>query len=375
MLDLARDDAPERLAKLMGEHAVDSVIHFAARKQVGESVARPAYYYQSNLGGMANLLTAMEAPGWRGWCSPRPRRRTGCRTSISYARTRPCAPINPYGETKLVGEWLARAAARAWGLRVANLRYFNVAGAGWDDLGDPAILNLVPMVFDRLERGEAPRVFGDDYPTPDGTCIRDYVHVLDLADAHLAALDYLGRDERPYDTFNVGTGSGASVREVIDEVGRATGLDVTPRVEPRRAGDPPRLVADVSRIHDELDWTAPNGLPEIVGSAWSAWRPAPDRLSFGRWTGGSSGRGSSRRSRHGCRERARCPRQRARRHRSHSRRRLVRAPDDSADADHGVEDDRAGTDDGTVLQDGSVDNGAFLNDRPRADDRAAADVG
>ncbi len=159
---------------------------------------------------------------------------------------------------------------------MANLRYFNVAGAGWDELGDPAILNLVPMVFDRLERGEAPRVFGDDYPTPDGTCIRDYVHVLDLADAHLAALDYLGRDERPYDTFNVGTGSGASVREVIDEIGRVTGLDVTPVVEPRRAGDPPRLVADVSRIRDELGWTARHGLPEIVSSAWSAWRAARD---------------------------------------------------------------------------------------------------
>ncbi len=264
------------LAKVMGEHGVDSVIHFAARKQVGESVAKPEYYYQSNVGGMAHLLTAMRQSGVDRLVFSSSAAAYGMPDVDLVSEDTACAPINPYGETKLVGEWLARAAARAWGLRLANLRYFNVAGAGWDELGDPAILNLVPMVFDRLERGEAPRVFGDDYPTPDGTCIRDYVHVLDLADAHLAALDYLGRDERPYDTFNVGTGAGASVREVIDEVGRTTGLDVTPRVEPRRAGDPPRLVADVSRIHDELDWTARNGLPEIVGSAWSAWRHARD---------------------------------------------------------------------------------------------------
>ncbi len=256
----------------MDEHAVDSVIHFAARKQVGESVARPAYYYQSNLGGMANLLTAMEAAGVDRLVVSSSAAAYGMPDVDLVREDGPAQPINPYGETKLVGEWLARAAAKAWGLRVANLRYFNVAGAGWDELGDPAILNLVPMVFDRLERGEAPRVFGDDYPTPDGTCIRDYVHVLDLADAHLMAMDFLTREERPHDTFNVGTGSGASVREVIDEIGRATGLDVTPVVEPRRAGDPPKLVADVSRIHNEFSWTARNGLPEIVASAWSAWQ-------------------------------------------------------------------------------------------------------
>ncbi len=151
------------------------------------------------------------------------------------------------------------------------MRYFNVAGAGWPDLGDQGIFNLVPIALDRLTRGEQPQVFGNDYSTPDGTCIRDYVHVLDLADAHLAAMDYLDREQRPYDTFNIGTGRGASVQEVLREVARATGLDVSPEVVARRAGDPPTLVADVSRIRDTLGWTAGHDLPAIVASAWAAW--------------------------------------------------------------------------------------------------------
>ena len=147
-----------------------------------------------------------------------------------------CDPISTYGETKLVGEWLCRRSADAWGLAVFSLRYFNVAGAGWPDLGDPASLNLIPIVFDRLVRGDKPQVFGDDYPTPDGSCIRDYVHVLDLAEAHLTALDALG--EAGHSVFNIGTGQGSSVFEVIEEIGRTTGLDAVPRGRRASAGRP-----------------------------------------------------------------------------------------------------------------------------------------
>ena len=181
-----------------------------------------------------------------------------------------CNPINPYGETKLIGEWMSANAARAWGLRVANLRYFNVAGAGWPELADTAVMNLVPIVFAAIKADKAPIVFGDDYATPDGSCIRDYVHVHDLADAHLSALDYLEREHRNHSTFNVGTGSGSSVFEVLAEVKRVTGIDFEIDIQSRRAGDPPALCADVSRIREELGWSAKQGLPEIIESAWAA---------------------------------------------------------------------------------------------------------
>ena len=161
-------------------------------------------------------------------------------------------------------------AARAWGLRAANLRYFNVAGAGWPDLADTATMNLVPIVFAALDAQKTPIVFGDDYETKDGTCVRDYVHVLDLADAHLTALDYLERDQRNHSTFNVGTGKGASVFEVMSEIRRATKIDFEVDVQPRRPGDPPYLCADVSRIKNELGWVAKHNLAEIIDSAWQA---------------------------------------------------------------------------------------------------------
>jgi UDP-glucose 4-epimerase len=273
-VDLARDTAPQELAAAMREHDVDSVIHIAAKKQVGESAERPAWYYAQNVGGTANLLQAMEECGVT--------RMMFSSSAATYGmpdappgtmidEDTPPRPINVYGETKLVCEWMIRAAGAAWGLRSVNLRYFNVAGAGWPDLGDPGVFNLVPIVMRALTDGRQPVVFGDDYPTDDGTCIRDYVHVVDLADSHLAALDYLDRDDRPHDVFNVGTGTGASVSEVLRQVAHATGLDASPTVGPRRPGDPAALVADVSRIDGALGWRAEHDLAAIVDSAWQAW--------------------------------------------------------------------------------------------------------
>ena len=275
-LDLAREGAADVLEGLLREHAVEAVIHVAAKKQVGESAERPTWYYQQNVGGFANLLQAMEAA--------RVDRLMFSSSAATYGtpdlppgqlltEETPPRPISPYGKTKLVCEWMMCDAGRAWGLRGAGLRYFNVAGAGWPDLGDPAVMNLVPLVLRALADGQQPVVFGDDYPTPDGTCIRDYIHVLDLAEAHLLALDYLGRDDRPHEIFNVGTGTGTSVLEVLHQLAASTGYDVQPVLRERRPGDPAALVADVSRIRDSLGWTASRSVADMTDSAWQSWEP------------------------------------------------------------------------------------------------------
>jgi UDP-glucose 4-epimerase len=269
-LNLASPEAVSVLTQTMREHEVKSVIHLAAQKQVGISVQEPERYYNENIGGMANLLTAMRQTGVDRLVFSSSAATYGMPGVDSVTEDAACSPINPYGETKLIGEWMSANASRAWGLRAANLRYFNVAGAGWPELADTAVMNLVPIVFAALKAGKDPVVFGDDYPTADGSCIRDYVHVHDLAEAHLSALDYLERDDRKFSTFNVGTGSGSSVFEVLSEVKRVTGIDFKIDLQPRRAGDPPSLCANVSRIEEELGWTAKQGLAEIIESAWSA---------------------------------------------------------------------------------------------------------
>ncbi|MGH3360271.1 MAG: UDP-glucose 4-epimerase GalE [Nocardioidaceae bacterium] len=274
-VDLAAPSATAVLEDAIHEHAIDSVIHIAAKKQVGESAQRPAWYYQQNVGGLANLLTALESTGVEKLMFSSSAATYGLPDiapgALITEDTAP-KPISPYGETKLVGEWMNRAAGAAWGLRTVNLRYFNVAGSGWDDLGDPGVFNLIPIVFEQLSRGERPRIFGDDYDTPDGTCIRDYVHVVDLAQAHIDALGYLGRDDRPHDVFNVGTGRGASVIEILDMIRETTGRELNPQVVERRPGDPAQLVADVSRIERTLGWRAEHDLDEIMHSAWSAYQ-------------------------------------------------------------------------------------------------------
>lgn len=269
-VDLASPEAVEALKTLFNTDAIDAVIHFAARKKVGESVEKPEWYFSQNIGGMANLMSAMREAGVNKLVFSSSAATYGMPDVPAVTEDTPCKPINPYGETKLVGEWMAEAAAAAWGLRVANLRYFNVAGAGWNDLADTAVANLVPIVFAAIRAGQAPKVFGNDYATDDGSCVRDYVHVQDLASAHLAAIDYLGNEVRPETTFNVGTGKGSSVFEVIAEIKNVSGIDFKEEIVERRAGDPPFLCADVSRIKNVLGWGAKHDLHDIVASAWKA---------------------------------------------------------------------------------------------------------
>jgi UDP-glucose 4-epimerase len=271
--DVADPAALPRLVEAMS--GADAVIHFAARKQVAESVARPAWYFAQNVGGLANVLAAMEKAGVGAMVFSSSAAVYGPSGGAAVTEDAPLAPINPYGETKVVGESMLDDAAASFGLRRASLRYFNVAGVGWSDLADLGRSNLVPMVLERLAAGQAPVVFGDDYPTPDGTCIRDYVHVLDVAEAHVAALDYLARPDRPDAVFNVGTGRGASVREVIAALGGAAGRDVVPAVAQRRPGDPAQVVADPPRIAEVMGWRSRLTLEDIAASAVAAW-PWPD---------------------------------------------------------------------------------------------------
>lgn len=274
-LDVADPASVGPLTEEMRRHRVDAVVHLAGRKRVDESLVRPVHYYRQNVAGLANVLAAVEAAGVERLVFSSSAAVYGPTSSPRVDEDAPTAPANPYGETKLVGEWLVRAAARASGLRAVSLRYFNVAGAGWPELGDPTQQNLVTRALARLARGEGPELFGTDYPTADGTCVRDFVHVLDLAEAHVAALDHLAGTGDVPPVLNVGTGTGASVREVVDGLRRVTGVDVEPLVRGRRAGDPPCVVAAVGRIEAALGWRARAGLDEILTSAWDAWQRVP----------------------------------------------------------------------------------------------------
>jgi UDP-glucose 4-epimerase len=254
---------------------ITGVVHLAAKKRVGESVERPAYYWQENVVGLQNLIEAVKRHGVRNFVfssSAAVYGQPNVPLGTLITEQTPCLPINPYGETKLEGEVLSRAMAESDGTKVAALRYFNAAGAGSSELGDQYIFNLVPIVFDALDQGNQPYVFGNDYQTPDGSCIRDYVHVQDLAEAHIAAMNFVEESAPGFTAMNIGTGSGTSVYQVLEMIQDVTEFAIEPIVGPRREGDPPALVADVSLAKDMLDWQSSRDLREIISSAWDAWK-------------------------------------------------------------------------------------------------------
>ncbi|WP_328333779.1 MULTISPECIES: UDP-glucose 4-epimerase GalE [unclassified Streptomyces] len=273
-VELVRGSVLDRglLDATLAAHGVTGVVHLAGKKQVGESVEHPLSYYRDNVHGMTVVLEAVVAAGVRRFLFSSSAAVYGVPDVELITESTPCAPINPYGETKLAGEWLVRAAGKAHGLSTACLRYFNVAGAAAPGLADTGVHNVIPMFFDRLTRGEEPRIFGADYATPDGTCIRDYIHVADLADAHVAVARKLSPDGGAGDlTLNVGRGTGVSVRELADLVASVTGLPMSPMVEPRRPGDAAKAVASGELIATELGWKASRGVREMVESAWDGW--------------------------------------------------------------------------------------------------------
>ncbi|TXS41895.1 UDP-glucose 4-epimerase GalE [Streptomyces sp. uw30] len=261
----------ERVARAIAAHRITGVVHLAAKKQVGESVELPLQYYRENVEGLRVLLEAVTAANVTSFVFSSSAAVYGMPDVDLVTEETPCVPMSPYGETKLAGEWLVRATGRATGLSTASLRYFNVAGAATPELADLGVFNLVPMVFEKLTENAPPRIFGDDYPTPDGTCIRDYIHVVDLAEAHVAAARALQASPGHDLTLNIGRGEGVSVREMIDRINAVTGYDRPPTVTPRRPGDPARVVASADRIATELDWKAKHDVQDMIVSAWAGW--------------------------------------------------------------------------------------------------------
>ena len=251
-IDLANDYL--NLKSLFMNNDIDVVIHTAAKKAVGESVDNPEYYYEQNIQGMNNLLKVMKEYNVKKIIFSSSAAVYGVQGSGIIKEDSVCEPINPYGETKLINEWMLSNGA-SWGLQAISLRFFNVAGAGWEDLKDTGNANLIPIIESNLANGVATKVFGTDYDTPDGSCVRDYVHVLDVANAHLLALDGF---KNGHQVFNVGTGKGYSVLEILNA------LNADYEVVPRRLGDPSSLFADVGKIKDTLGWESKYTLEDIL---------------------------------------------------------------------------------------------------------------
>jgi UDP-glucose 4-epimerase len=262
------------------DHNVTGVVHLAALKAVGESVELPLHYYRQNLDGMLTLMERMQTVGVRKMVFSSSAAVYGEVAVETVTEETPRMPTSPYGETKLFGEWMMKAMHVAGHLDAVALRYFNVAGSGAPELGDRGVNNLIPMVFRALEGGKAPQVFGGDWDTRDGSCVRDYIHVVDLADAHLAAaakLESLASGEHLLRTYNIGSGDGTTVLEVIDAALKISGIPIEPTVVPRRAGDTARIVADPAAALRDLGWSAKHNLEDMVSSAWASWRYHQDR--------------------------------------------------------------------------------------------------
>lgn len=262
------------LERVLREHEIVGVVHVAGYKYAGVSVQRPLHTYHQNVEGMRVLLAAMEDVGVPRLVFSSSAAVYGTPAADIVTESDPTAPESPYGESKLVGEWLLRDQARATGLAHTSLRYFNVVGSGFPDLFDTSPHNLFPLVFDALVEGRIPRINGNDYPTMDGTNVRDYVHVADLAAAHVVAARRLEADERVERVYNLGSGSGSSVAEIMAAVARVTGIAFDPEIGPRRPGDPPRIVASGELAARDLGWAMRHTLDEMVQSAWDARRAA-----------------------------------------------------------------------------------------------------
>jgi len=259
---------PAKLAKAL--QRCDAVMHFAAHAYVGESVASPRKYFKNNVTSALTLLDAVMDSRVRKFIFSSTCAVYGNPVKVPITENNPRQPVNPYGASKLAFENALEAYSTAYGLRFVSFRYFNAAGA--DEGGttgenhDPET-HLIPLIFQAIQgKRAALDIFGDDYPTPDGTCIRDYIHVNDLADAHVLGLEYLSKSNSA--AMNLGTGKGYSVQEVVSTVEQVTGQKVPTHIAPRRAGDPPELVADASLVEKLLSWEAKRSLEEIIASAW-----------------------------------------------------------------------------------------------------------
>lgn len=269
-LDLTAPHASAHLAKQLREMRCDAVIHFAALKRVDESIENPGLYYRVNIGSTLAVVDAMRAANVPSLVLSSSASVYGEVNGV-VNESHPTLPLNPYGATKLACEAIIESVAASGTLRAASLRYFNVAGATRPELADRTIVNLVAIVIDQLARGERPTIFGADYDTPDGSCVRDYIHVADVAHAHVCVLDAL-QGWRGYRALNIGTGAGTSVMDIVRHIAAAMETDVKPIIGERRQGDPSNVVASVDAIRELTGWVAKHDLTSIVESAVEAHR-------------------------------------------------------------------------------------------------------
>jgi UDP-glucose 4-epimerase len=277
---------PDRLVRVMREHRVSGVVHLAAKKQVEESVRDPLLYWRENVDGLRALLEAATKADVGRFVFSSSAAVYGAPDVELVTEETECRPVNPYGWTKLAGEQMVADVAAATGLRYVSLRYFNVAGAESPELADVGGTNLIPLVFQQLSRHRPPLIFGDDYDTPDGTCLRDFVHVADIAAAHVAAADALSGGKVDALTANIGRGEGVSVREMVDVIRRVSGTGAEPWadpvIKPRRPGDPARVVASADLVRERLGCSARSGVEDMVRSAWAGWQGAQASPRAGR---------------------------------------------------------------------------------------------
>lgn len=262
----------EFLQETLERNRVTGIIHVAGFKYAGVSVERPLHTYEQNVTATLTLLAAMAAADIHRMVFSSSASVYGTPNVDVVTEGTAKAPESPYGETKLIGEWLLADEGRARGLDHVSLRYFNVVGSGLPYVFDVSPHNLFPLVFDSLLAGRTPQINGNDYPTPDGTCVRDYVHVSDIAAAHVAAARRLEAQEPLEPAYNLGSGTGSSVAEIMAAIAEVTGIPFAPAIAPRRPGDPARIVASGELAARDLDWTMRHSLSEMVESAWAARR-------------------------------------------------------------------------------------------------------
>lgn len=267
--DVVEGDILDREKLIEAMRGIDAVIHLAAKKAVEESVKNPLKYYENNVCGTLNILAAMAATGVKQIVFSSSAAVYSPNDKPAVEETDATVPLSPYGATKLLSEELISTVGSAEGISHISLRYFNVVGSALPEFGDNSKDNLVPKVFLAIKEGKRPEIYGTDYPTPDGTCIRDYIHVLDLAKSHVAALK---KTEAGFvsSIYNVGSGNGYSVREMMDQISQTLGRDINPQASPARAGDSPKLIASTKKIERELGWKPTATLKEMIDSSWEA---------------------------------------------------------------------------------------------------------
>jgi UDP-glucose 4-epimerase len=267
--DVVDGDILDREKLIAAMHGIDGVIHLAAKKSVEESVKDPLKYYENNVGGTLNLLAAMSVKFVKSLVFSSSAAVYSPSDKDAIEESDPTLPLSPYGATKLLSEELISTVGSAEQISHVSLRYFNVVGSALAEFGDNSKDNLVPKVFQAIKSGKRPEIYGTNYPTPDGSCIRDYIHVQDLAKAHIAALK---RCESGFtsDIYNVGSGRGYSVKEMMAQIEASLGKDINPQESPPRAGDSPKLIASIEKINRELSWRPEASLKEMIDSSWAA---------------------------------------------------------------------------------------------------------